>query len=280
MIPSREGTSPSSSQPSHHASLLRSSLHLFLARPPSDSLILHHLFKSHHLLPKSTSRHLRTTNPPQWHLHLSSHERTTSKSLTATSPPNSTSFPMRFTLPPTNSFLSRDRCPYSYAPYYSNGNCYSSRGGDRWNSWGRWVVVVAVIIFFLFIFFIIACINARRRRRAGRNPYRGTGWLAGQTPPGHAPAQYTQSPYQQQQQAATSGGYQAPPPQYGGQQQDGGYYGQQQQQHQGSNQGYYGGQQQGVELQSPEVAYQGQAGQNVYQPPSGPPPGKGDGVVR
>ena len=125
---------------------------------------------------------------------------------------------------------------------------------------------------------MIACINARRRRRAGRNPYRGTGWLAGQTPAGHAPAQYTQSPYQQQQPPV--GGYQAPPPQYGNQNSQGYGYGQPPQ---GQNQGYYGGQPQqqtGVELQSPEVAYHGQGGQNVYQPPAGPPPGKTDGIVR
>lgn len=65
------------------------------------------------------------------------------------------------------------------------------------------------------------------------------------------------------------GGYQAPPkyPTSGTQQpqQPGGYY--------GSNQGYYGGAQtENIEMQRPANTYG--AGENVYQPPSGPPPGK------
>lgn len=49
------------------------------------------------------------------------------------------------------------------------------------------------------------------------------------------------------------------------------------------NDGYYGGQQSGVAV--PQNAYQpGTGGSNVYQPPTGPPPGKGtygaDGVIR
>ena len=38
------------------------------------------------------------------------------------------------------------------------------------------------------------CITARRRRRQGLSPYRGTGWAAGVPPPGHGPAQYTGAP--------------------------------------------------------------------------------------
>jgi hypothetical protein len=44
----------------------------------------------------------------------------------------------------------------------------------------------------------------------------------------------------------------------------------------GANQTYFNGQQNGVELQSPQPAYGGAQ----YQPPPGPPPGKGDGIVR
>lgn len=49
------------------------------------------------------------------------------------------------------------------------------------------------------------------------------------------------------------------------------------------NDGYYGGQQSGVAV--PQNAYHpGTGGSNVYQPPAGPPPGKGtygaDGVIR
>lgn len=57
-----------------------------------------------------------------------------------------------------------------------------------------------------------------------------------------------------------------------------GYYGQQQYGH-----NPYGGQQSGVELQPPQNAYHGgnaRGGDNVYEAPYGPPPGKGDGIVR
>jgi len=49
-----------------------------------------------------------------------------------------------------------------------------------------------------------------------------------------------------------------------------------------SNDGYYGhGQQSGIELQQPTNAYQPQRGGDpVYDAPAGPPPGKGDYVVR
>ena len=47
-----------------------------------------------------------------------------------------------------------------------------------------------------------------------------------------------------------------------------GYYGQRNQQNYG-----YGGQQNGIELQTPQQSYQ-RGGDNVYTPPSGPPPGK------
>lgn len=52
-----------------------------------------------------------------------------------------------------------------------------------------------------------------------------------------------------------------------------------------SNDGYYGnqgyGQQSGIELQQPTSAYQPQRGGDpVYDAPAGPPPGKGDYVVR
>ncbi|KAJ4346569.1 uncharacterized protein N0V89_010500 [Didymosphaeria variabile] len=76
--------------------------------------------------------------------------------------------------------------------------------------------------------------------------------------------------------------YQQPPPQYSAQPQgEGGYYGG------GANQGYYGnngqtpyGQANGVELQPPQQAHQARGGEDVYSPPPGPPPGKGDGIIR
>ncbi|KAL8678479.1 MAG: hypothetical protein Q9186_005183 [Xanthomendoza sp. 1 TL-2023] len=105
------------------------------------------------------------------------------------------------------------------------------------------------------------------------SPYRGTGWAAGRPPAGHAPAQYTSSqppaPFYNSQ------------PTYNANQTDGGpiysppatnqnYYG-----NGGANQGYFGGQQTGVELQQPNNSYQPQrGGDQVYNPPPGPPPGK------
>lgn len=97
--------------------------------------------------------------------------------------------------------------------------------------------------------------SARRRRRLGRQPMYGTGWT-GRTPWGHGAAQY--NPQYQQQQS-----YQ-PPPTYNAAQNAGGYY--------GENQGYFGGRQTDVEMQPPPNTYRG--GENVYQPPAGPPGAK------
>jgi len=105
----------------------------------------------------------------------------------------------------------------------------------------------------------------------GMNPYRGTGWAAGQTPAGHAPAQYTgaQQPYYGNQNNASVPPVYSPPPQNYGPQY-------------GANESYFGGgQQNGVELQHPQGAYV-RGGENMYAPPSGPPPMKkeGDGIIR
>ena len=102
----------------------------------------------------------------------------------------------------------------------------------------------------------LSCISARRRRRMGYQPYRGTGWAAGRPPPGHGAATYNQQPYYASQQP----GYQPPPPTYG------------------ASQDYYGGRD--VELQSPPQAYGGYNRENVYSPPPGPPPQKNDGIIR
>jgi hypothetical protein len=104
-----------------------------------------------------------------------------------------------------------------------------------------------------------SCLTARRRRKAGRQPFYGTGWAA-------RPGNNTAQPYYN-----NNNNYNQPAPPYSSEPQ-------------GANQGYYGGganhygqQQNGVELQQPQPAY---GGQNTYQPPPGPPPGKGDGIVR
>jgi hypothetical protein len=119
-----------------------------------------------------------------------------------------------------------------------------------------------------------SCLSARRRRRVGATPYYGTGWV-GRAPFGYGQAQYGQQqpPYgnQNQYQQQPYNSNQAPP--YSPpQEQD--FYG-------GQNQGYYGGQQTGVELQQPQNTFQNQrGGDSVYEPPAGPPPTKGDGIVR
>ncbi|KAF2240811.1 hypothetical protein BU26DRAFT_525718 [Trematosphaeria pertusa] len=147
-------------------------------------------------------------------------------------------------------------CGYdAYGRYY----CRNS----AWNDWVRWVVLAVIIVGFFLLFVVCSCITARRRRRLGRQPFYGTGWAA-------RPGQPTAQPYYNNNQ-----NYNHPPPQYTPQPQNQGYY--------GSNQGYYGsspyGQQQGVELQSPQPTHT-RGGDDVYAPPAGPPPGKGDGIIR
>jgi len=145
---------------------------------------------------------------------------------------------------------------------------------DSWNNWGRWVAFVAILVAAFIVFFLLACLSARRRRRVGATPYYGTGWV-GRAPFGYGQAQYGQQqpPYgnQNQYQQQPYNSNQAPP--YSPpQEQD--FYG-------GQNQGYYGGQQTGVELQQPQNTFQNQrGGDSVYEPPAGPPPTKGDGIVR
>ncbi|KIX03618.1 uncharacterized protein Z518_07171 [Rhinocladiella mackenziei CBS 650.93] len=142
--------------------------------------------------------------------------------------------------------------------------CYDSLGQpyrcrSAWYDWGRWVALGIIIFAAILFFFLFSCWSARRRRRAGRQPFYGTGW-AGRTPWGHSPATYNPH-YQTQQQPHYN---QQAPPTYNQTQNYGGYY--------GENQGYFGGRQTDVEMQPPQNAYRG--GDNVYEPPSGPPPPK------
>ncbi|KAI7325863.1 GroES-like protein [Hortaea werneckii] len=128
--------------------------------------------------------------------------------------------------------------------YVCNGyydNCYNG----AWNSWARWLVLALIIVGAFFIFFLFSCITARRRRRHGYRPYRGTGWALGRTPAGHAPAQYNSAaPYYANYQPQYNNSNNPPPPPSYGQSQS--YYGQ--------NADYYG-RQNDVELQQPENAY-------------------------
>ncbi|KAK0108699.1 hypothetical protein ONS95_003490 [Cadophora gregata] len=175
----------------------------------------------------------------------------------------------------SKSLLGRDyRCD-------SSGYCYDYY--STWDNWGRWVALVLIVLFFLFLGLAFSCIRQRRRRRRGLAPMYGTGWMGGgkhNNNNNQAHGQYGAWANNQQH----AGGYQAPPPPYMGNQATGttfqsndGYYGH------GNSQGY--GQPGGIELQQPGASYQpargvGVGGQNVYEAPMGPPPGKGDGVIR
>lgn len=164
------------------------------------------------------------------------------------------------------------RCYDSYRRRYYTCN-------RAWSTWGRWVLFSIIVVGFILFFFLFSCLSARRRRKRGLQPFYGTGWV-GNTPAGHGAANYNPQ-YQGQNQAQ-------PQPQYNyaSQQspvQDGGYQNQTQGTY-GSNQGYFGGQQTGTagyyggqqtgaaELQQPPHVYR--AGDPVYAPPAGPPPGK------
>ncbi|KAH7400476.1 chitin synthesis regulation, resistance to congo red-domain-containing protein [Cadophora sp. MPI-SDFR-AT-0126] len=166
--------------------------------------------------------------------------------------------------PTIKSLMGRDtRCDI-------NGYCYDYY--STWDNWGRWVALVLIVIFFLFLGLAFSCFSQRRRRRRGLAPMYGTGWMGGKH--NGQQQQYGNNGAWAHQQ----GGYQAPPPPYMGNQATGttfqsndGYYGH------GNNQGYG----QGIELQQPGASYQPQrGGDNVYEPPMGPPPAKGDGIIR
>ncbi|OCK85159.1 hypothetical protein K432DRAFT_431743 [Lepidopterella palustris CBS 459.81] len=145
-------------------------------------------------------------------------------------------------------------------------NCYIGSDGNEyctnsaWNDWVRWIVLAVVVIGFFLLFVLCSCFTARRRRRAGQTPMYGTGWAAGR-----APAPYYNSNSQPYYNSQAAPPYTPAP--------NNTYF-------EGQNQGYYG-QQNGVELQSPMPAHYGaRGGDNVYSPPSGPPPGKEDGIIR
>jgi len=158
-----------------------------------------------------------------------------------------------------------NRCPSGYS--YSNGYCYRNSG---WYFWGRWLFAGIAVAFIVGVFLLYCCVNSRRRRKRGLAPRYGTGWMA--------PA----NKYGQQ----NAGGYVPPPPQYTpqyGQATQMNNYPQQPQQPQytgqtfNSNEGYYGNNnnnhQEGV-APPPQAYTRGVGGENVYEPPAGPPPGK------
>ncbi|KAK3061258.1 hypothetical protein LTS18_006671 [Coniosporium uncinatum] len=152
---------------------------------------------------------------------------------------------------PRGELVARARCGYNG---YNRYVCSDS----PWNNWVRWLVLGIIIVAFFGLFILCSCITSRRRRRAGLQPYRGTGWAA---------YNYKGQNNHTQNQPNTYYAHESnPPPQYSSNN-DGGYYGG----GGGANADYYG-QQNGVELQQPQQAYQGN--NNTYMPPPGPPPAK------
>ena len=124
----------------------------------------------------------------------------------------------------------------------------------------------------ILLFIIFSCLSARRRRKAGFQPYRGTGWAMGQTAAGHGRPQYNNGAGGYGNQAQPSQ-YSAPqnhytgttnndptqqpyysnaPPAYGGNNTG------------GANQSYYGN----TGVTEPSATYGG------YKAPEGPPPGR------
>jgi len=164
--------------------------------------------------------------------------------------------------------------------YYCDGYYYSynaCRNNGPWDSWGRWVALAVIVIVALLIVFLFSCYNTRRRRRRGMAPMYGMGWMGGKPQQGQNAGYYNSNqPYNGGQAYGASAPPYSPPI---NNQQTGntfnsneGYYG---------NQNGYGGQQNGVELQPPQNAYNPQRGGDpVYEAPMGPPPTKGDHIIR
>ncbi|KAF4625625.1 hypothetical protein G7Y89_g12543 [Cudoniella acicularis] len=182
-------------------------------------------------------------------LHITPRHRFTTTKIATSHPPN---------MAPTDSANLLTKRDY-YCDGY--GYCYST-----WNSWGRWVALCVIIAAVILLAFLLSCRNNRRRRRQGLAPMYGTGWVGnkyqtGQQSAGH----YANQPYN---------GGQPAPPYYAAapvpQQETGTTF--------NSNQGYYGN---NVELQQPTSSYQpARGGDPVYEAPLGPPPTKGDQIIR
>jgi len=167
--------------------------------------------------------------------------------------------------------------------YYCNG--YSSSyncNNSAFSSYGRWILLAAIIGAALVFFLAFSCLSARRRKRQGLQPYRMTGWAhQGQTnntqsqyqPPVQPYGNNNPNYYNNNSNNAAGTPNNAPPTYEPPK--EGNYYG-----NGGANQGYFGGQQSGIELQQPNNSYQPRGAENVYSAPDGPPPAKGDGIIR
>ncbi|KAF2147153.1 uncharacterized protein K452DRAFT_217778, partial [Aplosporella prunicola CBS 121167] len=157
--------------------------------------------------------------------------------------------------------------------------CYLNNYGQEycdyspWHDWVRWVVLVVIVVAFLLVFILCSCLTARRRRRMGQQPYWGTGWAARN---GHGEAQFVGN--QNYHPPPNAPGYNAQP-----------YYNPQYSQpappYTPPANGYYGQQQTGFEMgtvpNQPPPAHTGpeRAADDVYAPPPGPPPQKGERII-
>jgi len=150
--------------------------------------------------------------------------------------------------------------------YYCDNIDYNC-DNSTWNNWGRWVALVIIVVAIIILAFLFSCYNTRRRRRNGMAPMYGTGWFPGNKPNGYYPNQAGYNgaappyspPFENQHTGTTFNN-------------NDGYYGQH---------GGYTGPEPGIELQQPQSSYHPQrGGEPVYEAPLGPPPRKGDGVIR
>lgn len=168
----------------------------------------------------------------------------------------------------TDNPYSYSSCPSGY--YERNGSCYSNNGSS-WNYWGRWVLAAIVIIFFIVLVFFWTCLSNRRRRRRGVQPRYGTGWMM---PGPQQPPQYGNGWFGQHGKGngnVNNNVNNPPPPQYTpaapvGSQYTGQTF--------NTDEGYYGHHNNDIPLQQPSSSYHPHGGNNVYEPPAGPPPGK------
>jgi len=158
----------------------------------------------------------------------------------------------------------------------NNGNfCDNNNDGfgcnSNWDNWGRWVALVVIIAFFLILAFLLSCLANRRRRRLGRTPMMGTGWIPYAGHQGfYQPPPYGQ--HNQPQNNYSGNDAYAAPPKYAGPvdpQPTGTTF--------TGSPGYYGNHN-NIELQQPATAYQQPQREDeyVYEAPTRAPPAKGE----
>ncbi|SZF02874.1 unnamed protein product [Blumeria hordei] len=153
---------------------------------------------------------------------------------------------------PRRQLLKRYYCDF-------DGYCYRT----SWDVWGRWVASAIIVITIVLLAFLFSQRN-RRRRNHGLAPMYGTGWIPGSK----FQQQNSQNQHPQYGQHMENN-VPAPPyaptgTSYAGQQQNCDTY---------NHTGQYSN---GIELQQPPTSYQPPRVETVYEPPHGPPPGKGD----